>query len=142
MPAEQNPPNTYDEAALLFFWRELQHVPYARRLGLMRLIEPRLAKSRPLTDDELQGIKELILEHLRHPAMDGMHDDPSQQSPTMSEKLMSGTSSRAQEAGGKESVSVRSMSITERLRAMPKLTPEQVARTRAAWRKAGNDEQT
>lgn len=39
------------------------------RLGLLHLMEQRLKRQPPATKEELQGIKELVLDHAQHPAL-------------------------------------------------------------------------
>jgi hypothetical protein len=77
-------PNAISEAALKVFSREeLQAMSKPSRLSLGRLIEQRLMRLPPPTVDELQGIKELVLEHLSHPALAAL-SKPLPSSPTTS----------------------------------------------------------
>lgn len=63
-------PNAISEAALQVCSREeLTQMPKQLRLGLMHLISQRLNRQPPPTQAELQGIKELVLEHAWHPAL-------------------------------------------------------------------------
>lgn len=39
------------------------------RLGLLHLMEQRLKRQPPPTKEELRGIKKLVLDHARHPAL-------------------------------------------------------------------------
>ena len=81
---EQSSQNAISEAALKVFSREeLQQMSEPSRLSLGVLLERRLAKQPPPTVDELQGIKELVLEHLSHPAL-GALSKPLPASPTTS----------------------------------------------------------
>ena len=84
---EQTSQNAISEAALKVFSRdELVQMPKQQRLSLMHLIAQRLDKQPPPTVDELEGIKELVLEHLSHPALGALSkplpDSPEAKSPT------------------------------------------------------------
>ena len=77
MTKVKNEPASADaisEAALKVFTREeLTQMPRALGVSLMSLIGNRLDESHkpPPTVAELEGIKELLLEHLSHPALFG-----------------------------------------------------------------------
>lgn len=62
------------DAALKVFSRdEIVALPQRQRRDFLALVQLRLEKSGPPpTVDELQGLKELALEHLSHPAMDAV----------------------------------------------------------------------
>ena len=70
MKTEQKSPSAISEAALKVFSRqELEQMPRPQRLSLMHLIAKRLDKQPAPTLEELQGIAELVVDHLSHPAL-------------------------------------------------------------------------
>ena len=84
MQTEQESLNAISAAALQVCSREeLVQMPRPQRSSLMHLIAKRLDRLPPPTQDALQGIKELVLEHLWHPALAAL-SPASQTSPTMS----------------------------------------------------------
>lgn len=63
-------PNAISEAALQVCSREeLTQMSEPSRLGFLHLLKQRLSRQPPPTQAELQGIKELVLEHAWHPAL-------------------------------------------------------------------------
>ena len=74
MSKEPASPNDISEAALKVFSREeLAQMPKPQCLTLMGLIEKRLNKDKPEpTLAELQGIRELVTDHLWSPAFNGL----------------------------------------------------------------------
>jgi hypothetical protein len=71
MKKEQVSPDDISATALKVFSRdELIQMPRQQRLSLMGMIGRRLKKDGPPpTQDELLGIRELVEEHLWHPAL-------------------------------------------------------------------------
>ena len=68
MQTEQISPNAIYEMALkVCSAAELREMPRASLLSLAHLLKKRMLREPPPTLDELQGIKELVLDHLSHP---------------------------------------------------------------------------
>ena len=74
MQTEKTSPNDISEAALKVCSREeLTQMSKPQRLSLLHLISRRLKKpGPPPTLAELQGLKELVTDHLFHPALNGL----------------------------------------------------------------------
>jgi len=65
------------EAALKVSSREeLTQMSEPQRMSLMHLIAKRLDRQPPPTQAELQGIKELVVDHLSHPALAALSPQP------------------------------------------------------------------
>ena len=77
MKTEQISPNAILEAALKVTTREeLAQMPRASLLSLGHLLEQRLLEKPAPTLEELQGIKELVVDHLSHPALAAVSPRP------------------------------------------------------------------
>ena len=74
MQTEKTSPDDISEAALkVCSLEELMQMSKPQRLSLLHLISRRLKEPGPApTLAELQGIKELITDHLYHPALNGL----------------------------------------------------------------------
>ena len=82
MKTEQVSPNDiYATALQVFSPEDLQQMPEQQQLSLATMLERRLAQQPAPTLDELEGIKELLLNDLWHPALSAL-PKTSQPSPT------------------------------------------------------------
>lgn len=72
MIVQVSPNDIYATALKVFSPEELKQMPRQQRLSLAVMLERRLAQEPKPTQDELEGLKELLLNDLWHPALSAL----------------------------------------------------------------------
>ena len=69
---QASPNDIYEMALQVFSPEELQQMPRQQRLSLAVMLERRLEQQSAPSKDELEGLKDLLLNDLWHPALSAL----------------------------------------------------------------------
>ena len=118
MKTEQvSPSDIYATALQVFSPEELQQMPKQQQLSLATMLERRLAQESAPSKEELEGLKELLLNDLWHPALSAL-PKTSQPSPTTKPETSESqqpTEMPSPEASSQEASSTRLESLKSQL---------------------------